>query len=122
MPGRVHIDRVEVELISPGLKLRMTLTEDGGKLGRCAVYRDHSKNLENIKFVAHTLHLLLADPMPRFAAQCGKCCCCGKSLTDITSRLRVIGPECIKYFSNVDFIANAVREKYRSLDDEWWTN
>jgi hypothetical protein len=119
-PARLHLDRVQVELVTPGLNLTLILTEDGAELGRCALYPDHAKNAENIKLVARTLQKLLADPMSAVAAQSDNCCCCGKPLTDITSRLRGIGPDCVRYFAGAEGIAKAVREKYRSLDAEWW--
>ena len=102
-PGRnqFDLDAVEVELVAPGIALRMTLTEDSARLGRCSVYKDQSKNIDNIKLVAATLQKLVTDPMTAFVEQQDNCCC-GKRLSDITSRLRGIGPECIKYFAHVE--------------------
>lgn len=120
-PGKVHIDRVEVELVAPRIALRMTVTEDGVRLGRCRLYFDHRKNADNIELVAATLHKLVSDPMAAFAEHRDNCCCCRRALTDITSRLRGIGPECIRYFSHVEEVARIVRQKYRDLDAEWWT-
>lgn len=121
-PGRLHIDRVLIELVAPGLKLKMTITEDGVRLGGFSYRGDRHLLLDDIKCVGRTFHRLIADPMATFAAQSDRCCCCGKALTDITSRLRGIGPECIKYFAHAEVAAKAVRQKFRSLDDEWWSD
>lgn len=118
--GIVHINRVEIELINPGITLRMAITEDGAKLGRCMVSGDQTMNIDNIKTVCATFRKLLDDPAAAFAEQSDHCCCCGKALTDVTSRLRGIGPECIKYFADCAAVAKSIREKYRSLDAEWW--
>jgi hypothetical protein len=120
-PGRLHLDRVLIELVTPGLKLKMTITEDGVRLGGFSCWGDQPLLLDDIKCVGRTFHRLIADPMATFAAQSDTCCCCGKALTDITSRLRGIGPECFKYFAHAEVAAKAVRLKYRSLDDERWS-
>lgn len=121
-PGRLHLDRVLVELVTPALKLKLTITEDGVRLGGFSCWDDRPLQLDDIKCVGRTFHRLIADPMATFAAQSNNCCCCGKALTDITSRLRGIGPECIKYFAHAERTAKAVRRKFRSLDDEWWSD
>lgn len=120
-PGRLHLDRVHVELVTPAVKLKMTITEDGVRLGGYSFRGDRHLMLDDIKLVGRTFHRLIADPMATFAAQSDNCCCCGKALTDITSRLRGIGPECIKYFAHAERTAKAVRRKFRSLDAEWWS-
>lgn len=119
--GRLHIDRILIELVSPGIKLKMSITEDGVRLGGFSCRGDRHLLLDDIKCVGRTFHRLIADPMATFAAQSDRCCCCGKALTDITSRLRGIGPECVKYFAHVENAAKAVRRKFRSLDAEWWS-
>jgi hypothetical protein len=121
-PGLLHIDRVHVELVTPGLKLKLSITEDGVRLGGYSFRGDRPVLLDDIKCVGRTFHRLIADPMATFAAQSDTCSCCGKALTDITSRLRGIGPECIKYFTHAERTAKAVRRKFRSLDDEWWSD
>lgn len=120
-PGRLHLDRVLVELVTPGLKLKLTITEDGVRLGGFSCRGDGHLLLDDIKLVGRTFHRLIADPMATFAAQSDNCCCCGKALTDITSRLRGIGPECIRYFAHAERTTKAVRRKFRTLDDEWWS-
>jgi hypothetical protein len=121
-PGRLHLDRVHVELVTPAVKLKMTITEDGVRLGGYSFRGDRPVLLDDIKCVGWTFHRLIADPMAMFAAQSDNCSCCGKALSDITSRLRGIGPECIKYFAHAERTAKAVRRKFRSLDDEWWSD
>jgi len=120
-PGQLHINRVLIELVAPGLKLKLSITEDGVRLGGFSYRGDRPVLLDDIKCVGRTFHRLIADPMATFAAQSDNCSCCGKALTDITSRLRGIGPECIKYFAHAERTAKAVRLKFRSLDDEWWS-
>jgi hypothetical protein len=63
---------------------------------------------------------VIDNPEGVFADEAERCCNCGKPLTVITSRLRGIGPECIQYFGNIGAIAETVKKKYRTLDDEWW--
>lgn len=121
-PGTLHLGRVLIELVTPGIKLKLTLTEDGAKIGQWADYQGQSLHLADIKRVAETFRRLLNDPMRTFAEESETCCCCGRPLTDQTSRLRGVGPECVKYFGHADEVAKAVRQKYRSLDDEWWSD
>ena len=118
--GQLFFDRVDLELLGPGKLLCLCVHEDGVKL-RGKVFTDMRKNETNFRLLYKTLYDLLADPGKTFARQQDHCCCCGRGLTDITSRLRGIGPECIRYFGNAESLAAAVRLKpqYRSLDAEW---
>jgi hypothetical protein len=40
------------------------------------------------------------DPADVFGRQADKCCCCGRALTDVVSRTRGIGPECVRMFGS----------------------
>ena len=118
--GQLLLDRVDLELLGPSKLLSLCIHENGVKL-RGNVFKDMSKNEAHFRLVYKTLYDMLADPMKTFAQQQDHCCCCGKSLTDIISRLRGIGPECIRYFGSVQSTAATVRLKhqYHSLDAEW---
>ena len=54
------------------------------------------------------------DPMGVFSRQADRCCRCSKPLTDVVSRTRGIGPECIRLFRCFDLDAPpTVVDKYR---------
>jgi len=117
-PGRLLLGRVELELVTPRLECRLAITEDGAKC--LSFWPDPQRNLNNMKTVASALYKLIDNPSAVFSAEAERCCNCGKPLTVATSRLRGIGPECIRFFSSFEQIAAEVKAKYRSLDDEWW--
>ncbi len=102
-----------LELLGPGKLLTVTLTE--GKLPRSgSVFVDMGKNVVNLNTILSTAHDLLMKPMMVFGRQADRCCCCSKVLTDVVSRTRGIGPECIRLFRcfSVDTPPTAV-DKYR---------
>jgi hypothetical protein len=53
-----------------------------------------------LRTILDTAHDLLMDPADVFSRQADKCCCCGKALTEVVSRTRGIGPECIRMFGS----------------------
>ena len=125
-PAGLKLNTVHIEVLNDlrpqgvtGLQsiLDLTISEDGAQATRYLHNRE--KNDASIGLVVQTLSDLLANPMQTFAEQSDRCCCCGKKLSDITSRLRGIGPECIRYFVGVEEVAAKIRHKFRCLDDEW---
>jgi hypothetical protein len=57
-------------------------------------------------------HDLLMNPWALFSEQADRCCC-HKELTDIESRSRGIGPECIRLFTSFRCRPPTAVDKYR---------
>ena len=55
---------------------------------------------EVFEAVVNTARRMVADPWGVFRGTAGKCCRCRRRLTDIISRTRGIGPECIQRFAH----------------------
>ncbi len=111
--GKLHLDAVTLELLGPGKLLTVTLTE--GKPPRSGnVFTEMRQNVVNLDTILSTAHDLLMDPMEVFSRQADRCCCCSKPLTDVVSRTRGIGPECVRKFGcfKLDNPPTAV-DKYR---------
>lgn len=112
-PGILHLDTVKIEYLNPGIKYKMTL-EQPDRIDAQRYYNmDYCR--ENIKLIAGIAHSLLMDPMATFAQQHDACSCCHKALTDRESRLRGIGPECLRRMSVFETLHKKVTavDKYR---------
>lgn len=111
--GRLQLDSVTLELLGPGKLLTVMLAE-GTPPRSGSVFKDAGKNLGHLATILETAHDLLMNPMEVFSRQADRCCCCSKPLTDVVSRTRGIGPECIRIFRrfNLDRPPTAV-DKYR---------
>jgi hypothetical protein len=96
VPGRIDPKVITLELVGPGKLLALTL--DGTEVKRGRAYYDMDINRKFVKAITDAARSLLLDPMATFSTQSEYCCKCGKPLTDLTSRTRGIGPECIRYF------------------------
>lgn len=96
-PGKVHPQVITLELLDPRKSLSLRLAE--GKTSPGYVKWDMDTNRRNLRLVAETAHALLTDPMMLFSRQADHCCRCGRSLSDLVSRTRGIGPECITQFA-----------------------
>lgn len=70
-------------------------------------WKDHLHEMEQMA------HGLLMDPMHVFGQQAERCCCCHKTLEDIESRTRGIGPECLRMFNVFGAKPPDKVEKYR---------
>ena len=119
-PGSLLVSQIELELVTPGLKCVVWINEDGAKLGKRRVWADQQRNINNIKTIASALYRLIDNPSAVFSEQAEACCNCGKPLTVVTSRLRGIGPECIRYFGDIEAVSAKIKAQFRSLDDDWW--
>lgn len=95
-PGRINPQVITLELLGPGKLFDLTLKP--GEIRRGRAYYDMDTNRKFVKTITDAARSLLLDPMATFAGQSEHCCKCGKALTDLTSRTRGIGPECIRYF------------------------
>jgi hypothetical protein len=100
-PGSIDPNIITVELLTPGKALSLKLDGTPVKLAG-KVFVNQDLNRDNLKLISDAAHALLMNPFARFAQQEEHCCCCGKSLSDVVSRTRGIGPECIKYFRFFD--------------------
>jgi hypothetical protein len=131
-PGVLNLSQVDITLTSyhattksqPGrlnrYQMNLYINEDGCRLGRSSIALDASVNVDRVNTIVAVLHRLIDDPMRMFAdSTTERCGCCGRHLTDMVSKLRGIGPECWKYFAHLPALAAQIKEKYRSLDDEW---
>jgi hypothetical protein len=122
-PGSIDPNIITVELLTPGKALSLKLDRTAVKLAG-KVFVNQDLNRDNLKLITDAAHALLTNPFARFAQQEEHCCCCGKSLSDVVSRTRGIGPECIKYFRFFDTAPVSVqkyRQQFRSIDDAWET-
>lgn len=123
-PGKLDTEVICIELLDKKQRL-LGLTLSANAPPKPTYVRwDMDINRQSIRTITDLLHGLLIEPEATFAqsAQSNHCCCCGRGLTDVVSRTRGIGPECIKsksygYFSLPPISAV---EKYRldHRDDE----
>jgi Family of unknown function (DUF6011) len=126
-PGCLAPNKIEIQLVVKDCPPVLSITEDGAKMHRCSLKSDSSKNEERVKVIGRALREFIKDPFRVFAQHslsvdkslAGHCCCCGKALRDPISRLRGIGPECYQYFAHLENDAEVIREKFRSLEDDW---
>jgi hypothetical protein len=115
IPGEFQPQEITLELVKE-LKLILSPGEAIKVLGR--VYVNQDTNKRNLKAICETADSLLRNPLATFGQQADRCVCCHRSLTDLISRTRGIGPECIKWFSFFDkdnHITRKYRAEYRDL-------
>ena len=97
--GRLHTDVVMLELLGPNKLMTLTLREGEPPRAGWTPYNPDVR-ATRLRTILDTAHDLLMDPADVFSRQADKCCCCGKALTDVVSRTRGIGPECIRMFGS----------------------
>jgi hypothetical protein len=90
-------DQVWIELLGPRKLMTLRIREDQGICAGLTPY-DPDERARRLRLVVDTIHAFLMTPEQVFARQADHCCCCGKILTDIVSKTRGIGPECLRYF------------------------
>ncbi len=122
-PGKLLNNVTTLELLGPGHLFTIMLKE-GQPAKRTGWIYDLDSAWDNLRLVFRTAHDLLTDPMHLFSKQADKCCCCNKALTEVESRCRGIGPECIRKFATFqsDKPPSAVdkyRIKYREETGFW---
>ena len=78
-----------------------------------ALFFDMDKNRHHLSLIVQTAHGLLMDHTATFANQREHCVRCGKKLSDLVSRTRGVGPECITYFTYWDTAKITAVDKYR---------
>lgn len=123
-PGDIIPGVVTLELLGPGKLLSLKLTTDKVQLFG-SVSLDMKENGDRLHMILKAAHSLMMRPWETFegsASLADRCCCCRKLLTDLTSRSRGIGPECItkfKYFSEPSPVVKKYRRQYRNIDDPW---
>jgi hypothetical protein len=123
-PGDIVPGVVTLELLGPGKLLSLKLTTDKVQLVG-SVSLDMNENKERLHMIVKAAHSIMMRPWETFEESAGladRCCCCRKLLTDLTSRSRGIGPECItkfKYFSEPSPVVKRYRRQYRNIDDPW---
>jgi hypothetical protein len=88
-----------LELLGPNKLMTLTLREGKPPKAGWTPY-DPDVRATRLRTILDTAHDLLMDPADVFSRQADKCCCCGKALTDVVSRTRGIGPECIRMFGS----------------------
>lgn len=119
--GVVIYEKVHLELLAPGKLLSLRL--EPGNIYLCGnVFLDMNTNKAHLQDILKAAHHLLTAPWETFSSQADRCCCCHKGLSDIVSRTRGIGPECIRWFKWFDMPPASLKhyqEKYRSIDEPW---
>ena len=109
VPGDFQPQEITLELVQD---LKLTLAPGGVKVtGK--VRADEDDNARNLKTICVTADSLLRNPLAAFGQQADRCVCCHRKLTDLISRTRGIGPECVKWFSFFDK-DNPITRKYRA--------
>lgn len=108
----------QIELLQDRKMLSMIIGEDQARLTR--YFRNDWKT--HLEIVYSALFKLVVDPNSLLSEHYDRCMCCGKKLTDISSRLRGIGPECIKYVGDIEEMSANLCKKFgiRTIDDEWF--
>ena len=110
VPGEFQPQDITLELVR---ELRLALAPGGVIKIAGRVWANEDANARNLKTVCETADSLLRNPLATFGQQADRCVCCHKLLTDLKSRTRGIGPECIKWFSFFD-TDNPITRKYRA--------
>ncbi len=124
IPGNIIPGIVTLELLGPSKLLSLKLSKDKVQLVG-SVSLDMNENSERLHMIVKAAHSLMMRPWETFeesAMLADRCCCCRKRLTDLTSRSRGIGPECItkfKYFSEPSPVVQRYRLQFRNIDDPW---
>lgn len=96
-PGKIDPEVITLELLDPRKWLSLRLDGQGVKALR--VRWDVDANRRGLRLIADAAHAVLTDPMTAFSRQADHCCLCGRGLSDVVSRTRGIGPECIREFA-----------------------
>jgi hypothetical protein len=117
-PGVVRTDKVEVEVLGEEEEKRKPLLlhldlYDGKEPSLRRLCNDQAQRAAAVRALECKARDLLADPLSLFSEQKETCCCCGKRLTDPVSRIRGIGPECIRFFGCWSLKPPNAVERYR---------
>lgn len=115
IPGEFIPQEITLELLG---QLRLKLAPDNPIKVMGSIPINGDVNARNLKTMCEVAHSLLRNPMARFGQQADRCVCCHRELTDLTSRTRGIGPECVKWFSffkNDHPIALKYTDQYRDV-------
>jgi hypothetical protein len=112
-PGKLKTYIIELELLGPGKLLRLRLQESMAPRIMGSIYVNSCR--KHLQIMVETARDLLLNPTAVFARQADKCCCCGRSLDQVESRTRGIGPECLRMFSVFSGVMKAPTavERYR---------
>jgi hypothetical protein len=110
--GAVRTEVVEVEVLKRGVVLSVRLTEGRPPRAR-TVTRDDVDRRRALDALRDKTHDLLVDPWALFSEQADNCSCCGRAITDIVSKTRGIGPECIRLFAAFKIAPPTKVEIYR---------
>jgi hypothetical protein len=112
-PGTLRTERIEVEVLTKPVLLHVNLVE--GHLPKVrTLCNDDTLRRASLRALDAKAHDLLMDPMRLFSEQSDHCCCCGKVLTDVVSRTRGIGPECIRHFGVWTLKPPSAVDRYRA--------
>lgn len=115
IPGEFQPKIITLELV-PELRLKLAPESRIAIQGR--IWANQTANAGNLRTICEAADSLLRNPLARFGQQADRCVCCRRALTDLTSRTRGIGPECVKWFSffeNDNPITRKYRTEYRDI-------
>ena len=96
--SKIRIEVMRQELLDTGLyhfRKAMTVMVSESTLKLCSVYSKHLVNATDA--MASVFTEFIKDPESVLARDSNHCACCGRALTDGTSRARGVGPECVTH-------------------------
>ncbi len=104
-----------LELIPEGKKPLLTLCCCSLVKLRGSIFKSSDLNEQNLWTMKTIVKKLLLSPEKTIAdsAQSGRCVCCRRALTDVISRTRGIGPECVKWYGDLLGSTNHQLTAYR---------